>query len=366
MIDRASPLPPENGAPRLRGWHTYASLALALAILAVMVSAVDLREVWRHVSECNKTWVLAGLLAHYSTYPLRGLRWRYCLRHLDVQAGVGSLGLLVFFYNFIDNVVPAKLGDVYGAHLARLNLGVRRSAALGSILFQRMIDAWVVLVLAAGASWTLFSGALPDAVVWALWGGLALAVVVTAILGAFIVFRNSLPAWVPGFLAERVQAFHHGMLPAPAQILPIAVLTLAIWALETLWIFLLALAFGQALGPVEIVFLTMVPLLASAFPLTPSGAGVVELTLFGSLRLLGAPAALAASFTFLNRAIDYWLHIALGVLVFGLRGRLGMRTWLAAEPDVAATTRVVRTQGGARELRRESLAPPARGGSLKS
>jgi uncharacterized protein (TIRG00374 family) len=107
---------------------------------------------------------------------------------------------------------------------------------------------------------------------------------------------------------------------------PIVGFTMIIWALETLWIFCLVSAFSVSLSLPELLFLTQIPLLASAFPLTPSGAGAVEVTLFGCLRLLGIPAPLAVSITVLNRLIDYWLHIGLGALIWGFRHQLGLHT----------------------------------------
>jgi uncharacterized protein (TIRG00374 family) len=117
------------------------------------------------------------------------------------------------------------------------------------------------------------------------------------------------------------------MWPRTKEIIPIAVLTILIWVLETLWIYLLVLAFGFKLSFLQAVFLTMIPLLASAFPLTPSGAGVVELTMFGCLRVLGISSPIAVSVTVVNRFADYWLHIGLGLLIWAVRHVIGLRTW---------------------------------------
>ena len=84
------------------------------------------------------------------------------------------------------------------------------------------------------------------------------------------------------------------------------------------------------------MFLTMLPLLASAVPLTPSGAGVVEVTMYSCLRLLDVSAATAASLTVVHRLIDYWLHIGVGVLLWVFRRSIGLRTWLEASPPDAS------------------------------
>ncbi len=327
-----------NQAPALWGWPTYLSIAIAIVILIFAATRVDLKEIWREIAACDKRYVILGSLAHYATYLVRGMRWRRCLIHLPIKAGSGKFGLLVFFYNFVDNLVPAKLGDVYAAHLARINFKIRRSAAMGSIVFLRMIDAWIILMLASLASWLLFSAHLPRAVTWSLIGGGIIAVGATTIMLVFFLFKKKLPGWIPEKVQQMIQAFHTGMWPRPKELLPIAALTIIIWGLETLWIFCLVLAFNLQIGPAEAIFLTMIPLLASAFPLTPAGAGVVEITLYSCLRVVGVTSPIAGSLTVVNRFIDYWLHIVLGVIVWAFRRLIGLRTWRDVQLKVSEKT----------------------------
>ncbi len=316
-----------KGLPRMWGWQTILSLAMALGLIVFMLSKVDLAVVWQDLKACNKLFVLLGFLAHYATYPVRGARWCRALGHMPSRGGVGLFGLVVFFYNAVDNVVPAKLGDLYAAHMARINFGIRRSAALGSIFFLRMIDAWIVLVLAALSSWFVFSDKLPQAVAWGLIGGLVLALVITAVLTPFILFGKSLPHAIPERIREMIEAFRHGMRPANDALITIAGLTVLVWVLEAVWMWSLVKAFGLSFSMAEIIFLTQLPLLASTFPLTPSGAGVVEATLYGCLRLVSVSHPTAASITVLNRLIDYWLHIWLGLLIWIFRKKLGLKSW---------------------------------------
>jgi uncharacterized protein (TIRG00374 family) len=313
--------------PALWGWHSYLSILITVAVFAVLAHYVDFERVWQEMAGSNKHLLLLAALAHYATYPVRGVRWKRCLNHLPVRCGYARFGLLVFFYNFVDNLVPAKLGDLYASHLVRINCGVRRSAALGSILFLRTLDAWILLCLAAVTSWVLFAGSLPASVTWALIGGCVLAVVATAMMLIFIIFKRSLPAWFPETVKQLIGAFQSAMWPKPKETMPVAALTIVIWALETLWIYLLVRGFGVRLNGTETVFVTMIPLIASAFPFTPSGAGVVELSLFSCLRLVGVSSPLAVSLTVVNRFIDYWLHILLGSATWLLRTRFGMHSW---------------------------------------
>ena len=329
MDDQRENLAQVHGAkaPALWGWPTYLSFAFAVVILIFAATMVDLKKIWHEITTCDKRFIVIGALAHYATYIVRGMRWRRCLIHLPVKSGNAKFALLVFFYNFVDNLVPAKLGDVYAAHLARINFLIRRSAALGSIVFLRMIDAWIILMLALLASWRLFSDQLPRAVIWSLIGGGIIAVGATSFMLVVFLFKKKLPRWVPTKVQQMIYAFQNSMWPRSKEIIPIALLTCAIWFLETVWIFALTIAFSLQISPAEAVFLTMIPLLASAFPITPSGAGVVEITLFSCLRVIGIPVPLAGSLTVVNRFVDYWLHIALGILTWAFRRVVGLRTW---------------------------------------
>jgi len=140
-----------------------------------------------------------------------------------------------------------------------------------------------------------------------------------------------MPAWVPDRVVQIVRDFRSRMLPNRGELLGIVIFTAIIWLLEGLWIYSLVFAFGIELGLWEVVFLTMVPLLASAIPVTPAGAGFVEFTLYACLMALPSPfhltKAMAASITFLNRLIDYWLHIVLGIIAWAFRYRLGLYSW---------------------------------------
>ncbi len=325
----AAPKPPDGigSPPRLWGWHTILSAIVTLALLSFLATFIDWPVMWREFLACNKGFLILAGAFHYLTYPVRGARWRRCLAHLPIRGSCAKFGLVVFFYNFVDNVVPAKLGDIYAAHMARINFGIRRSEAIGSIVFLRMLDAWIILSAALLSSLALLSTQLPKSVLWALIGGGFIAAAATGIMVVFFFLDRSLPHWIPDKIRAMIRAFRKGMWPQKSELLPVLGLTTLIWALEILWIYFLTYAFGQTFGASEVLFLTTIPLLASVFPLTPSGAGVVEVTLFSCLRVLGVPTPVAGSITLLNRFIDYWLHIGLGVVVWVLRHRMGLRTW---------------------------------------
>ena len=320
---------------RLWCWPTVVSLALTLGIVLGLGAMLDLQETWRQVVACDKTLLVVGGVAHYVTYVVRGSRWQRCLTPVSRPGQWRLFGLLLFFANGVDNVVPGKLADVYAAHLARINCGVRRSTALGALVFMRLVDAWVVCLLAALASWWLFATSLPRAVLWSLLLGLCLAGGGTLVLLVCVVSPRVLPPWLPARGQQMLHAFYLGLWPPSSQVGRIIVLTSLLWSLESVWTVSLAAAFGIKVGLMQGMFLTMMPLLASAVPLTPSGVGVVEVTMYSCLRLLDVSTATAASVTVVHRLIDSWLHMGVGAVLWVFRRPIGLRTWVEAPPPDA-------------------------------
>ncbi len=64
ILTSADPSTQEGGKrmPSMWGWQTVVSLIVALALMAFMVSKVDLRDVWQHLMACNKWYLLLGAL----------------------------------------------------------------------------------------------------------------------------------------------------------------------------------------------------------------------------------------------------------------------------------------------------------------
>jgi uncharacterized membrane protein YbhN (UPF0104 family) len=328
---------------RLWCWPTVVSLALTLVILLGLGAMLDIQDTWRQVVACHKTLLLVGGLAHYLTYVVRGYRWQRCLTQVSSPGQWRMFGLLLFFAHGVDNVVPGKLADVYAAHLALINCGVRRSTALGALVCVRMVDAWVVFLLAALASWWLFATSLPRTVLWSLLLGLCLASGVTLVLLVCVLSPVVLPTWIPARGQQMLHAFHLGLRPPSSQVGLILVLTSLLWSLESVWTVSLAAAFGIKVGLMQGMFLTMLPLLASAVPLTPAGVGVVEVTMYSCLRLLDVSTATAASVIVVHRLIDSWLHIGVGAVLWVFRRPIGLRTWLEVSlpdaPEVPSSQR---------------------------
>src|SRR5438270_10492750 len=73
---------------------------------------------------------------------------------------VTGLTEILYISWFVNCVVPAKLGDLYRAYLAKLWGHISWSKTVGTILAERIIDILVLGALLAGSGFILFHNRL--------------------------------------------------------------------------------------------------------------------------------------------------------------------------------------------------------------
>lgn len=84
------------------------------------------------------------------------------------------------------------------------------------------------------------------------------------------------------------------------------------WLLDaaSLWVFLLA--FGAHVSPIDVLVAYGLANILAVIPLTPSGLGVIELTIIAVLKGFGVEAGVAAAGVLSWRLVNFWLPIPFG------------------------------------------------------
>jgi uncharacterized protein (TIRG00374 family) len=84
------------------------------------------------------------------------------------------------------------------------------------------------------------------------------------------------------------------------------------WLLDaaSLWVFLFA--FGVAISPIDVLVAYGLANILAVIPITPSGLGVIELTIVAVLKGFGVPGGVAAAGVLSWRLVNFWLPIPFG------------------------------------------------------
>ncbi|HXZ62481.1 MAG TPA: YbhN family protein [Acidimicrobiales bacterium] len=106
------------------------------------------------------------------------------------------------------------------------------------------------------------------------------------------------------------------------------------WLLDaaSLWVFLFA--FGARVNPIDVLVAYGLANVLAVIPLTPSGLGVIELTIIAVLKGFGVPGEVAAAGVLSWRLVNFWLPIP-----FGGAAYLSLRFWHQPTTPTTPTTK---------------------------
>ncbi len=245
---------------------------------------------------------LAAALGIYAAATLlRGERWHRILEHGGFAAGRGDAYRLTVVGYMGNNVLPARSGDLLRAFLLAPRTGRRKREVLGTVVAERLLDAFALAAVFAAVALGLLSEAEIPGGRTVLFGaagaglagllGLA-AVVVIRRLGAFERMRAALR---PFAAPTRALASRHGI--------GLAVVSLAVWALEAGVYAATARAAGIDLSPVEALYVVALTNLFALVPAAPGYVGTFDAAVLFAVGSLDASGSDALAYLVLLRFV---------------------------------------------------------------
>jgi uncharacterized protein (TIRG00374 family) len=343
---------------RLGDWRTLLSFAIAAAILVFAVIKANIK--WglalHTLGHANLALFALAFVVYYASFPIRTHRWRRLMRnanHGALQQKIDRFPLwdltqILYLSWFANVVIPAKLGDVYRAYLARRWLGVSLSRTVGTILAERILDLMVLFPLLLVSAFLTFQAKLlsthDSKITYALVVGLILAVVAGTVLVVIWRAGDSVLRVLPHRVHDIYMHFRHGAVHSFGNDAPALVgQTVVVWLLEgaRLWCILWALqllAPGKV-GPSAALFLALGSSVLTTLPLTPGGLGFVEPFIFTVLALIGVHGGIStgAAVAVLDRIISYLSIAVIGFCLYAFTDKAHVAP--AASPPSSAAAR---------------------------
>ncbi len=269
-------------------------LLLSALFLYLAVRGVDLHKMVRTLARTNLWYMPPCLALTMIAFWLRSLRWRYLLHSVRPipQSILFPATMIGFLAN---NLLPARLGELVRAHVAGRRARISRSAALASIVVERIFDLFTLLALfAVIVAVTRFPGGLEKVA--------TLVFVIGLLALTLILIWNRYPGpvvrWILRVVPTRGRArvaalaadFGEGLrvFDRASHILVVCLLSVAMWISIVIVSLFSIVSLGirvpepQAamVSLVAICLVTMVPS-APGFIGTLQGAGTAALLAFG-------------------------------------------------------------------------------------
>ncbi len=304
-------------------------LVISAALLWWVLRQTSPSEIMRVLEHANP-WLLAvATVCSTLIFPLRARRWRTILDPIYPKLPFGPLWRATAIGMMVNNVVPARAGEVARAYVLTRETPVPFSTSIASLAVDRVFDAIVLLILAFAA---VFDPAFPhgvriggqSVVSWAI-GGTALVAILVALLYALVFFPAQLIRVFELFarklspkLEERGKAalvtFSEGLsvLRSPGHCAAVLGWTILHWLVNGLGWWIAMIAVGIHVPFSASLVLQALVALGVAVPAAPGYFGVFETVSRIGLGIYAVSAGLATSW-----ALGFHILSFLPITVFG-------------------------------------------------
>jgi uncharacterized protein (TIRG00374 family) len=324
---------------RFGSWKTLASFIFAFIVLAFAINKAHINPsaVWARAQGMNVWLYVLAFVVYYCTFPMRGYRWKVLLQnaygrtHAEEVDSMHVRGLteIIFISWFVNCIVPAKLGDLYRAYLAKLWGNISWTKTVGTIVAERIVDLLVLATLLTGTAFAMFHNKLGH-VSALLILGLGLSVVGVFVLLGMKTLSPHIRRLLPERFVPKYVAFEEGTLHSFQRLPLLLGLTGVIWLFEGLRFQLVFLSLGLTThfaGPpfLPMIFFALATAVLTTVPFTPGGLGLVEAGLLSIMAYVGLGAQDAAAVVLFDRVLSYLSIALLGFIVYLLSKRSHFR-----------------------------------------
>ncbi len=310
-------------------------ILISVVCVYLVLRGVDLGETARLLGGARLPWLLLALAGVTADLFFRALRWQRLIAPIRPVPLRRLSGYMLVGY-LANNVLPARLGELVRSHYLGDREGISRSATLGTVVVERVVDTVVLVAIGAVAILVLN---VRGVVVSAILVGVAIAgLLVVALAVALAAHRLPGARRIAAFLGRwpRVKGIvlrlRDGLRVAalPRTVAAAVVLSVAAWSCTVVAV----LAVGQSLG-IELTvgegaLLAAGTNLATAVPSGPGYLGTFEYAGQTIASAFGIPAARGLALALLIHVLTLIVSSAGGAVALV---RLG---WTRRSPAAAA------------------------------
>lgn len=297
-------------------------ILISVILVYLSVRGINLQDVLSDLKQIQLSYVIFFLILIILMQYLRSYRWGVILQPMEKidqvsLFSVTSVGFLAIA------AIPARIGELARPYLISRRSSIKMSAALGTILIERILDSFTVLAIA------VIVLLLTDLPSWMIQSSIIFFLLALAMF-CFILFLilrrdtalkfiNIILSKLPGKLANKIDALIHHFINGLQIVTNIKLLlylfflSTVIWLLDVLAIYILLLSFGFTL-PIMASFVLMIILIVGiAIPAGPGYIGNWHFACVLALSFFSLAKADALSFAVVYHFLSMIVVVVLGV-----------------------------------------------------
>jgi|GEM_PF-1950904 len=318
-------------------------IGILISILFIYLSfnKMDFNDIYSKLVSVNIKFVIVSTLISTASIAIRAIRWKYIIpaKKITNNYNIISANYVGFMVN---NIFPAKFGDVTRAYMLGEKEGISRTSVFASVVIERLLDVISILAIFLVAS--LFFKDLNMQLSKYIPMNIDLRLLIIIIIAIFliisslylffleykkditIIFLNKILKIFPHFISDRIKTSLRkiqggiGLSPHNHPMLMFTLYTILYWLIIIAGIMLLFYSFDfgyQLKQPfLTALVITITSAIASSIPLAPANIGTLQFAVIIGLTLFDVNTAEAGAYSIISHASSWFLQVFVGLLFF--------------------------------------------------
>jgi len=307
----------------LQSWQFWLGLGISLVCLVLVSRGVDFQELTAALRAAEYVWLVPAAGLFVASLVVRAVRWQG-LFFPQTGLNFATLFHVLNISYLINNIIPARAGDLIRAGLISTREPVSASRALATVVVERVLDGLTLVVMLAlllplfpVPAWVARIGQVAGVSMAA--AGIGLMVLSTQ-RARTVRWSHAVLGRVPHLdglrWAERVGGLVDGLgaLRSPTALGQAGAWSVVVWLLSGAAYYFVLRAFDLNLPVTAGMFVLAVTALVSIVPATPGYIGVFDYTAVLALSVFGVERSLALSCAIVLHAVSYVTFSGMGLI----------------------------------------------------
>jgi len=289
----------------------YIGLIISFFLLFFSLRNFDSNKLLNAIENVNFFYLLlASLLLMIAVY-LRGLRWGYLIQNDNINSNELYKGQLIGY--FINNIFPLRVGEIAKAYYIGNKFNQSKSFIFGTVVLERLFDFVGLIFLLLILSNSYLINIIINNFVY----GLAILLILSSV-GTIIIYILKIKTFKI-FIKTKFNKLFINIIDGCSilknkNIPTVIILTILIWTLYILEVYLVQSAFSLNLNIQETIFILFISSLAMILPAIPGNFGTFEGSITYSLALLNHIDDFG--FSFILHLVSYIPYTIFGFIYF--------------------------------------------------
>jgi len=291
-------------------------IGVAISSLALwwVFRSIDLSKLKSAFLQADLILILSAIVIMLFGYLLRAMRWPLFFDQIAPSLKDSWKCLIVGF--FMNNVLPARIGEFVRAHLGGRATGLSRSTVLATVAGERLADGLCISLIFA--AFFIYSGSLEDSRSAGQIFNVALLFGLAGIATVLVLFQREkffeqleklaqiMPGTFSHYAYEKARKFVDGLEPMlqPLKLIKISIWSLVVWLIELSVYIIISKSFGLEMGLGRAALFMAAVNFSSLIPAAPGGIGVIEALATAALVSVGIERELALSMVVVQHLIQ--------------------------------------------------------------